>query len=361
LHGLPGCALEEIVEAGDQDETLAAGCECEAEVAEVGADNVLDLGQVRRGVQPDERAVLVEGLEDLADCGGVGGGVELQVEGGEDAARDGQQVGRELDLAGGQMKLLEHLAGVTVAEDGVGGEVVGGVHEVGVGGGGFAGSADAGLGVADDAVVEVDEAGLEERSEGEDDGGCVAAGVGDEARGADLVAMQLGAAVDGLGLQHGGLLRVGVVKFVDGAVGGLVEAPGAAEVDDADAALDGLGRPLAGLLMRCGEEEDFGAGVGDAVPAEGMDLMGFAAAGFGEVRVQVFEVSGAEFGVAGATEEAGRRCGEARMVQEQAAEFAAGVAADADDGDARCGRAGGDGFGHGCGCGVSQGSHRFLP
>ena len=67
-----------------------------------------------------------------------------------------------------------------MAEDVVGGEIVGRVHEVGLGGGGFAGSADAGFGVADDAMVYIDETGAEERSEGEDDGRGVAAGVGDE-------------------------------------------------------------------------------------------------------------------------------------------------------------------------------------
>ena len=50
-----------------------------------------------------------------------------------------------------------------MAEDGVGGEIVGGVHEVGLGGWRFAGAADAGLGIADDAVIEIDQAGLNER------------------------------------------------------------------------------------------------------------------------------------------------------------------------------------------------------
>ena len=93
---------------------------------------------------------------------------------------------RELDLVGGEVELLEQLAGVAVAEDGVGGEVVGRVHEVRLGGGSFARAADAGLRVGDDAVVEVEQAGADERREREDDGGGVAAGVGDEARVCDL-------------------------------------------------------------------------------------------------------------------------------------------------------------------------------
>jgi hypothetical protein len=63
---------------------------------------------------------------------------------------------------------------------------------VGLGGGGLAGAADAGLGVGDDAAIEVGEAGLYQGREGEDDGGGVAAGVGDQPGVADLGAVQLG-------------------------------------------------------------------------------------------------------------------------------------------------------------------------
>ena len=34
---------------------FAVGRECKAEIAEVGADDVLNLRQVRRGVEPDHR------------------------------------------------------------------------------------------------------------------------------------------------------------------------------------------------------------------------------------------------------------------------------------------------------------------
>jgi hypothetical protein len=44
-----------------------------------------------------------------------------------------------------------------MAEDVVGGEIVRGVHEVGLGDGLLAGSADAGFGVGDDAVIDVNE------------------------------------------------------------------------------------------------------------------------------------------------------------------------------------------------------------
>ncbi len=42
---------------------LPSACECEAEVAVVGADDVLNFRQMRCGVQPDHRAVPVEVLE----------------------------------------------------------------------------------------------------------------------------------------------------------------------------------------------------------------------------------------------------------------------------------------------------------
>ena len=214
-------------------------------------------------------------MEHVGDCCRFGSVVlQADVDGGQNSARDGQQMRGELDLVRGEVKLLEQLAGVAMAEDGVGGEIVGRVHEVGLGGGGFAGAADSGLGVADDAVVEIDEAGLNEGSQGEDDGGGVAAGVGDEACVGDLVAVEFGAAVDGFGLEVGGVLGVGVVEFVDGAVGAVLQTPCAAEVDDLDAPLDGFGNPLAGLLVGSGEEEDLDAGVDDALPSEGEDLVG---------------------------------------------------------------------------------------
>src|SRR5271170_6318166 len=165
----------------------------------------------------------------------------------------------ELDLIRSDVKLFEQFAGVAVAEDRIGGKVVGGVHEVSFGGGCFAGATDSGLGVTDDAVIEVDEASLNEGSQGEDDRGRIASGIGYETGCADLVAVQLWAAVNGFGLQEGGVLGVGVFELVDVSVGGVAEPPCAAEIDDLDAPLDGFGDPLAGLLVRRGEEQDLGS------------------------------------------------------------------------------------------------------
>ena len=69
--------------------------------------------------------------------------------------RDGEKVRRELDLVFAEVELFEQLSGVAMAEDVVGGEIVGRIHEVGLRGGGLAGSADTGLGVADDELLRV--------------------------------------------------------------------------------------------------------------------------------------------------------------------------------------------------------------
>ncbi len=122
-------------------------------------------------------------------------------------------------------------------------------------------------------MVDVDQAGLDEWGQGEDDGGGVAAGVGDEARVADLVAVEFGTAVDSFDLELRGVGGVGVVELVDGAVGVVLEAPGTAEVDDFDALSDGGGDPLARLLVRRCEEEYLDAGTCGAFPAEGKDLV----------------------------------------------------------------------------------------
>jgi len=61
--------------------------------------------------------------------------------------------------------------------------------------------------------------------------------------------VQFGAAVDGVGLEEGGVLGVGVGELVDASVGVMLETPCAAEIDDLDPALDGFGNPLSGLLV----------------------------------------------------------------------------------------------------------------
>ena len=53
-------------------------------------------------------------------------------------------------------------------------------------------------------MVQVDEVGADQRSEREDDGSRIAAGVGDQAGCGDLVGVEFRRAVDGLGLKLDG-------------------------------------------------------------------------------------------------------------------------------------------------------------
>ncbi len=185
-------------------------------------------------------------------------------------------------------------------------------------------------------MLDIDEAGLKQRRKREDDRGGVAAWIGDQARVPDLVTMQLRASVDGFRLKLGGMLRVGVFQLVDRAIGVVFQAPGAAQVDDLDASLDRLGHPLARLLVRSREKQYFDAGIGDALPTEGEDLRLSDDPRHYELRVQVFEIS-CGFGLrfTGAAEEGRLRFLQAGVMQQQAREFAAGVAADTCYGGAR--------------------------
>src|ERR1700691_2014298 len=113
----------------------------------------------------------------------------MHVDCGKNSTRDGKQVRRENDLAFVERDLLEQLAVVAVREDAVGGEVVGCVHEMRFGGGSLSSAADAAFGIGDNAVVEIDETGGNQRLQSKDDGGCVAAGVRNKTRVRDLRAM----------------------------------------------------------------------------------------------------------------------------------------------------------------------------
>jgi hypothetical protein len=145
--------------------------------------------------------------------------------------------------------------------------------------------------------------------------------------------MKLGHAVDRLGLNGRSLRSAFVSEGVDGAIGRLGEPPSAAEIDDADAASEGLGDPLARLLVGRGEKEDLNAAIGQELPGErllcqlgssvvvgklGMDLdKRHTAAG----RVLVVDTSGKDRW----------RALEAWVVEQEPGEFATGVACDTDD------------------------------
>jgi hypothetical protein len=86
--------------------------------------------------------------------------------------------------------------------------------------------------------------------------------------------------------------------------------------------------------MGSGEEENFGSSVDEPVPMEGMDWVGTVIAGR-QMRMQIFKEGGcAGVCLACASQEGGGGLVQPRMVQQETCEFAAGVPADARDGDA---------------------------
>ena len=77
----------------------------------------------------------------------------------------GSRCGVNVICVGCKVQLLQQLAGVAMAEDPIGGEIVCRVHEMRLRGGLLARAGDAGLGVADDAAIEVNPAGGNQRLE----------------------------------------------------------------------------------------------------------------------------------------------------------------------------------------------------
>src|ERR1700680_1089724 len=105
-----------------------------------------------------------------------------------------------------------------MTKDGVRGEVVGGMHEMGLCRRALSSSAYAGLRIADDTVGNVDQTRLKQGRKCEDDRSGIASGVGNEAGLPDLAAMQFGATVGCFGLQFCGKLGVGIFQTVDGPI-----------------------------------------------------------------------------------------------------------------------------------------------
>ena len=145
-------------------------------------------------------------------------------------------------------------------------KIVGRVHEVGSGGGSFARAADAALGVGNNSVIEIDESGRDQRLERQNDRSCIAARIGDQLRAGDLLAMKLRHAIDGLRLRGRGQFGAFVVEGIYGAIGWLGQPPCAAQIDDAQPALERFRDPLARLLMRRSEKQHVDAALEPAVP-----------------------------------------------------------------------------------------------
>ena len=311
LKGLTGRALDQVVDGGDDDGAAIGGVDDPAEVAEIGAVDGGQVGNLSGIIETDEGLVPVSGFVDGKEIGRL---VEADVDGFENAAVSGNQLRGERELRLGKTGVLEDFRDMAVMEDRVGREVLGRFAEVSLEGGLAAGAGDAGLGVADDAGGEIEDPGLDEGTESEIGGGGVAAGIGDEAGAADLVAVELGKTVDGGGEQVRGDGRFFIPALVDI---GSAEAEGTGEVDDAEAGVEEGGGQIDGDFVRSGEED------GGELVARGGGGSGFEAEGAG-----VSARAGTVSGVRAMVEQDGFAIG---MVREKADEFGPGVAAKADD------------------------------
>lgn len=148
-------------------------------------------------------------------------------------------------------------------------------HEVGLLGGRAPSARHTGLGV-DDHVP--DHTSARERRKREQRRGRIAAGVRDQRRAADLLAVELRETVDGLAEQLGRL----VLAVPAPVHGGVVQAEVGAQVDDADTALAQRGHQRRGSAMRIGD--DGGVNVGVAVEVQLLELERHPV-----VRVQIVE------------------------------------------------------------------------
>jgi hypothetical protein len=332
LDGLAAGAFNEVVFGAEDDESACARVDAPRDLEDVGSGDVFGVGQGRAVEKPDERFTGVGGAIDCGDTScelrrgrASGWSFGFEVERGEDAAVDWDEVRGELDgdrLAGGERELLFDLGEVAVFGDGVGAEAFVALAEQ-IGGIGLApGAADAAERVGDD-LSGVDQAGADEREGGEEDAGWIAAGRGDDSGVADLVPVDFREAVDGLFEQVSGGVFMAVELQV--AVGALESEVGA-EVDEPSAALEQWNGEFGGDSVGERKKHEVGP-VGEVVDV-----------GFGEA-----EVLGA--GVAG---EAGEHGGDtlARvltrgnggevdvgMIEEAAHEFFAGITGGADYGD----------------------------
>src|SRR5580692_121324 len=98
LDSLASGAFAEIVETRDDDEALAGFVQDEADVAEVGVRDVLQLGQRARGPDADHGAASIKLAIEAFDRFGRLRGGKRDVDGGENAASERQQMCRKDEL-----------------------------------------------------------------------------------------------------------------------------------------------------------------------------------------------------------------------------------------------------------------------
>ena len=85
---------------------------------------------------------------------------EPHIDGGQDAARNRQQMRREDDRLCIDADLLQQFTGVAMRKNAIGREIIGCIHEMRFGGGRLARSAHAAFRIGHNAVLEIDDAGI---------------------------------------------------------------------------------------------------------------------------------------------------------------------------------------------------------
>ena len=166
LNGLAGSAFAEIVEARDDDQTLAGFIQSEADVAEIGVGDMLQLRQRTGGPDADHGAarvkLAIEGFDGLWRLLLR----KRDVNGGKNAAGERQQVRGKNELRIAKTGVFKDLGRVAMRKKIVGFEIFVNFDEVQIAAGIFACAAGAGFAIADDVLVRSDETRLRRAGEG---------------------------------------------------------------------------------------------------------------------------------------------------------------------------------------------------
>ena len=219
----------------------------------------------------------------------------------------------------GELRFIEsgdhqHFGHMAVIEHRINREIVGDLAKAGFEAGFAPGAAHAGFGVADDSGGSIGHAAGDQRLNREIRGGGITAGVGNQARGANALAAELGQSVDRLGQQ----LRRGVLLLVPARIrGGVAQAESATEIDDLGPGIEQSRREIHGDFGRRGEKHD-----GQAFGAHGIR------SGRSAARLRMIDGRGPASRILTMFQQDGLNVG---MRAEQADEFGATIPAEADD------------------------------
>src|SRR5216683_1696905 len=322
LHGLAGSAFAKIVKTGDDNQTTAGLVQGKADVAEIGVRDVLQLRQSAGGPDPHHGTARVEpAVKHLHVCGGLRL-LEGDVNGGKNAARERQQVGRKNHLLLRQARVVKNFRRMAVRKEAIDLEILIHLDKVEIAAGVFARTTGTGFAVANDAAVRSDPSCLGERPQSKNHAGGIAAGIGNQASCRNLASVKFRNAIDSLGEPFGmgsGQLVPGCKSFR----GAKTEC--AAQIHDAETRFDQRGSQFRRDLMRSGEKRRARAARSDGVNGKCAKRR-FAPAT--ELREKLGETLRP---IRFAKVEGGRP--DRRVTQKNPRQFETGIAGDTDDGD----------------------------